>query len=197
MNVTMEQTETPVEPPLDVPPMNGDSIAERLANTQVRYWMEIGRFSWVPKDSHTVPLVGGGFGAVPQGGMAIERSGFRRMAPWTQWYDPANNKEHAALVASLDQLIEENPWLSTDIRYGIRKWEPAEAGMPFGKWNTASTDEMYKVYQLAGWQGTLEDAYRYETAHQNRADVIELIEAIDRQNRMSERDMSSDGTVDL
>lgn len=172
------------------------SLVHEVLNKPVRYWMTCGRLTLRPKDNAVVQLQGGGFAAVPTEGFYIERDGHRNMNPWTREYDPKKPAD-AQAIAIIDAFIRDYPMEAQHVNVGLSRWNEADAGIPFPKWEHSDVAGIERAYTATGFSVPLDEAMRYELTHQQREDVITLLEKIAHNERGQVADEAARQTVAL
>jgi hypothetical protein len=171
--------------------------------------MATGRLSLRPKRTRTVQTADGQFSTIEDAPLFYEREGDRRNGRIGRPLNPnvARDKEILDLTA---QLLEEKPWMATDIRYQIEIIGEFEATLPWRGYDTQSAADAKATYYALPEESRpdLERMMKYEMERKEwdehaeeyvsttDNDKVEMINGLYRDAEKAQKIASTD-TVDL
>lgn len=139
------------------------SLKTKVTNERKFVHMYPGRFSLRPKGSRTVQLNDGSYTTIDTEPLYYETDGEKRMGMTGRFLD-MNVAKDREILAAFEQLLEENPWMATDVRFQIGIYGEYDAVPPWRGYDHQTADEARKTYHSLPDEARpkLEEMMKYE-----------------------------------
>lgn len=142
---------------------NTPKLSTQITKEKKIFSLVPGRLSLRPKRTRTVQLGDGSFSAIDEPPVYIETLGERRNGMTTRPYDPSVPAD-AEVIRLVHDLLEQKPWMGTDVRYQIQILGEHEARMPWPGYDLQSADQIKATYENLPEQArpNLAEVMKYE-----------------------------------